>query len=417
MDERKRRFEYKWVIAALSFVMIFVGLGFFSSTRSLFVLPITEALSIPRSAFSLTDTCRFLSTAITNLFFGTLVAKFGAKKLVGFGFLCLCLSALCFSFSVNVWMCYLGGVLMGVGFSFGSTTIVSYVINHWFAEKKGTVMGAVLAANGLGGALASQILSPIINAHANGFRDAYRLLALLFFVVGIVLILFFKNKPKEPITPTGNAKRRGRDWVGIPFAQAVRSWYFYGIAVCIFLTGVILQGVFGTMAAHLRDVGFSADFVTTVLSIQSLSMTVFKFLTGVMYDRFGLRTTATVCSVTAVVTGLMFALAAPGPVGTVMAIVFGIFSSLAMPLETIVVPLYASDLFGQKSFDHILGILISVNTAGYALASPILNLSYDLCGSYTPALLVSCTIMAGVVILLQFVIHSAHVRQREIETE
>ncbi|MBQ9964138.1 MAG: MFS transporter [Clostridia bacterium] len=417
MDERKRRFEYKWVIAALSFVMIFVGLGFFSSTRSLFVLPITEALSIPRSAFSLTDTCRFLSTAITNLFFGTLVAKFGAKKLVGFGFLCLCLSALCFSFSVNVWMCYLGGVLMGVGFSFGSTTIVSYVINHWFAEKKGTVMGAVLAANGLGGALASQILSPIINAHANGFRDAYRLLALLFFGVGIVLILFFKNKPKEPITPTGNAKRRGRDWVGIPFAQAVRSWYFYGIAVCIFLTGVILQGVFGTMAAHLRDVGFSADFVTTVLSIQSLSMTVFKFLTGVMYDRFGLRTTATVCSVTAVVTGLMFALASPGPVGTVMAIVFGIFSSLAMPLETIVVPLYASDLFGQKSFDHILGILISVNTAGYALASPILNLSYDLCGSYTPALLVSCTIMAGVVILLQFVIHSAHVRQREIETE
>lgn len=417
MDERKRRFEYKWVIAALSFVMIFVGLGFFSSTRSLFVLPITEALNIPRSAFSLTDTCRFLSTAITNLFFGTLVAKFGAKKLVGFGFLCLCLSALCFSFSVNVWMCYLGGVLMGVGFSFGSTTIVSYVINHWFAEKKGTVMGAVLAANGLGGALASQILSPIINAHANGFRDAYRLLALLFFVVGIVLILFFKNKPKEPITPTGNAKRRGRDWVGIPFAQAVRSWYFYGIAVCIFLTGVILQGVFGTMAAHLRDVGFSADFVTTVLSIQSLSMTVFKFLTGVMYDRFGLRTTATVCSVTAVVTGLMFALASPGPIGTVMAIVFGIFSSLAMPLETIVVPLYASDLFGQKSFDHILGILISVNTAGYALASPILNLSYDLCGSYTPALLVSCTIMAGVVILLQFVIHSAHVRQREIETE
>ncbi len=415
MDERKRRFEYKWVIAVLGFTMIFVGLGFFSSTRSLFISPITEALHIPRSAFSLTDTFRFLSTSLTNLFFGTLIAKFGAKKLVGFGFLCLCLSALCFSFSTNVWMCYLGGVLMGVGFSFGSTTIVSYVINHWFAEKKGTVMGAVLAANGLGGAVASQILAPIINAHANGFRDAYRLLALIFFVVGIVMILFFKNKPKEPITATESAKRRARDWVGIPFAQAVRSWYFYGIAVCIFLTGVILQGVFGTMAAHLRDVGFSADFVTTVLSIQSLSMTVFKFLTGVMYDRFGLRTTATVCSMTAVVTGVMFALAAPGPVGTVMAIVFGIFSSLAMPLETIVVPLYASDLFGQKAFDHILGIFVSVNTAGYALASPILNLSYDLCGSYTPALLVSCAIMAGVVILLQFVIRSAHARQREVE--
>ncbi len=412
-----KRLHYRWVIAALCFVMIFVGLGFFSSTRSLFITPITQALGISRGAFSWTDTFRFLSTAITNLFFGTLVTKFGAKKLIGFGFSCLCLSSLCLSFTANVWMCYLGGILMGIGFSFGSTTIVSYVINRWFSEKKGTVMGAVLAANGLGGAIASQILSPVINAHANGFRDAYRLLAIIFFTVGVILILFLKEKPQETVTPTGKSKRRGREWSGISFSQAVRTWYFYGIGACIFLTGVILQGVFGTMAAHMKDVGFSPEYITTVMSVHSLSMTLFKFLTGVMYDRFGLRTTATVCSVTAVVTGAMFATLSPTPTGYVMAMLFGIFSALAMPLETIVVPLYASDLFGQKSFDHILGILISVNTAGYALASPILNLSFDLCGSYKPALLVSCAVMAGVVLLLQFVIHSAHVRQHETETK
>ncbi len=415
--EKRRRPEYKWVIAALCFLMIFCGLGFFSSTRSMFVAPITQALGIPRSAFSLTDTFRFLSTALTNLFFGTLVSRFGAKKLVGFGFLCLCLSALCFSFSVNVWMCYLGGVLMGVGFSFGSTTLVSYVINHWFSEKKGTVMGAVLAANGIGGAIASQILSPIINANADGFRNAYRLLAILFFAVGVLLMIFFKDKPKEEIVPGTPKKRRGRDWIGVPFSQAVRSWYFYGIALCIFLTGVILQGVFGTLAAHFQDVGFDAGFITTILSIHSLSMTVFKFLAGVLYDRFGLRTTATVCSATAVITGVMFALLTPTPTGMVMAVLFAIFSALAMPLETIVVPLYVSDLFGQKSFDHILGIMISVNTAGFALASPILNLCFDWFGSYTPALLVSCAAMAVVVLLLQFVIHSAHKIQKQIEEE
>lgn len=412
-----KRLEYKWVIAALCFVMIFVGLGFFSSTRSLFIAPITQALGITRGAFSLTDTCRFLSTSVTNLFFGTLAAKFGGKKLIGFGFLCLCLSALCLSFAASVWFCYLGGILMGVGFSFGSTTVVSYVINRWFTEKKGTVMGIVLAANGLGGAVASQILTPIINAHADGFRDAYRLLAILFFAVGILLLVFLKDKPQETVVQTGSTKRRGRDWSGISFTQAVRTWYFYGIAVCIFLTGIILQGVFGTMAAHMKDVGFSPEYVATVMSVHSLSMTLFKFLTGVMYDHFGLRTTATVCSVTAVVTGVIFALLSPTPTGYVMAMVFGIFSALAMPLETIVVPLYASDLFGQKSFDHILGILISVNTAGYALASPILNLSFDLCGSYKPALLVSCATMAAVVLLLQFVIHSAHVRQHETEAK
>ena len=408
--------KYKWVIAALCFLIILVGLGFYSATRSLFVLPIVNALHIQRSAFSLTDTCRFLANSVTNLFFGALVAKFGAKKLIGLGFSCLCLSALCLSFTVNVWMCYLGGVLMGVGFSFGSTTIVSYVINRWFVEKKGTVMGAVLAANGIGGAIASQILTPIITAHADGFRDAYRLLAIILFSVGVLLMIFFKDKPREEDTAAvTRGKRRGRNWVGIPFAKAIRSWYFYGIAVCIFLTGIILQGVFGTLAAHMTDIGFSAEFITTVMSIHSLSMTLFKFLTGVLYDRFGLRTTATICSVTAVITGAMFATLTPTPLGMVMAILFGFFSSLAMPLETIVVPLYASDLFGQKSFDHILGVLISVNTAGFALASPILNVCYDLCGSYTPALLVSCLVMAVVVVVLQFVIRSAHNVQKQIE--
>ncbi len=415
MKEVNRQWDYKWVIAALCFVMIFVGLGFFSSTRSLFITPITESLGITRGAFSLTDTFRFLSTSVTNLFFGVLVAKFGAKKLIATGFLGLCASALCFSFASNVLFCYLGGILMGVGFSFGSTTVVSYVINRWFREKKGTVMGAVLAANGLGGAVASQILSPIINAHADGFRDAYRLLALIFLAVGIILLIFLKDKPQESNVRHTTKKRRGRDWVGISFSQAIHSWYFYGIALCIFLSGVILQGMFGTIAAHMKDVGFSAEFITTIMSIHSLSMTVFKLLTGVLYDRFGLRTTATTCSVTAVITGIMFALLSPTPVGMVMAVLFGIFSALAMPLETIVVPLYVSDLFGQKSFDHILGIMVSVNTAGYALASPVLNVSYDLYGSYAPALLTSCTLMAGVVILLQFVIHSAHIKQTEIE--
>lgn len=413
----KKQFDYKWIIAGLCFLMIFFGLGFFSSTRSLFIAPISNALGITRGTFSLTDTFRFLSTSVTNLFFGVLVTKFGAKKLIAVGFLSLCAAALCFSFASNVVLCYLAGVLMGIGFSFGSTTIVSYVINHWFSEKKGSVMGVILAANGIGGAVGSQVIAPIIAAHAGGFRDAYRFLALLFFAMAVLLTILFKDKPHDAVTLSKNSKRRGRDWVGIPFSEALRSWYFYGIALCIFLSGIVLQGVFGVMGAHLSDVGFSTAFVTNVLSIHSLFMTVSKVLTGIVYDKFGLRAAATTCSVAAIVTGVLFAILTPTPTGMVMAIVFSVLSSFAMPLETIVVPLYAADLFGQKSFDHILGIFISVNTAGYALASPIINLCYDAFGSYSPAVLISCSSMAVITVLLQFVISAAHKKQREIENK
>ena len=91
---KKRKFDYKWVIVGLSFLMVFTVLGFCSSARSLYVVPITSALGISRSTYAINDSCRFVTTAIINIFFGALIARFGAKKLIGAGFVCLIVSML-----------------------------------------------------------------------------------------------------------------------------------------------------------------------------------------------------------------------------------------------------------------------------------------------------------------------------------
>lgn len=43
--------RYRWVIVAASFLMVFVCLGFCSSSKSLYLAAITEALGIKRSLF------------------------------------------------------------------------------------------------------------------------------------------------------------------------------------------------------------------------------------------------------------------------------------------------------------------------------------------------------------------------------
>lgn len=48
---KTKRFDYKWVIIGANFLMIFTVLGFCSSSRSLYVAAITEALAMPRSIF------------------------------------------------------------------------------------------------------------------------------------------------------------------------------------------------------------------------------------------------------------------------------------------------------------------------------------------------------------------------------
>ena len=80
-------------------------------------------------------------------------------------------------------------------------------------------------------------------------------------------------------------------------------------------------------------------------------------------------------------------------------------------------PIYASDLFGKKSYGKILGIFVSVNTAGYAVGAPVMNISYDVFGSYTPALILVASIMCVMLILLQFVITASHKEQRRVIAE
>ena len=415
--EKKRKFDYKWVVIAVCFLMIMITLGFCSSTKSLYLDVVCDNLNIDRSAFSLNDTCRFVANAIVNLFFGALVHKFGTKKLMIAGVVALVGAEVLFATATSLWMFYLGGALLGVGFSWTGTTMIGCVVNKWCRENRGTIMGAVLAANGIGGAIAIQILSPIIEAGGKQYRNAYMISAFAVLAVGILILIFMRESPKnfDASTPIHTKKKgRGEPWVGVEFSRAKLMPYFYVALVCIFLTGFCLQGTGGVAKAHMKDMGIDPAYIATVLSFSSLTLALFKFLTGFVYDKLGLRFTSTMCSTTAAVVTFMLAFLNNSPLGMAMAMIYCIFKSLALPLETIMLPIYASDLFGERSYEKVLGIFVSVNVSGYALGSPALNLCYDMFGTYKPMLIACAVIMAVVTIVLQFVISKAHKVRAEV---
>ena len=364
------------------------------------------------AAFADRMSVRYITTAIINLFFGVLIGKFGAKKLICAGCVSLIISCLIYSLAKNVYVFYLGGVFLGLGLSWTTTTMVGFVIHKWCKKNTGTIMGAVLASNGFGAAIAMQVLSPIIYREGNPFayRDAYRLVAILLLIVAVLVAIFFKNEPVHPEEPETSAvkKRRGRSWPGIAWSNAVKRIYFYGALICIFLIGLILQGISGIVAPHLSDVGLTPAFVATAMSAHAIALSCFKFLTGFLYDKFGLRITSGICIVTAAVVFIILSLVSTSPVGMVLAFCYCILSALALPLETVMLPIFTADLFGEKSYDKILGIVVSVNTAGYAVGAPVINLCYDLTGSYNTGLYIGCGLMLVVLIAMQFVISAAN---------
>lgn len=417
----KKILENKWTVVGLCFLMVMVSLGFASSTKSLFPDEIAKSLGVERSLIAIGESCRYVATAIVNVFFGTLIVKFGPKKLICAGFLSLTLSMLLYSIADNLALIYVAGTLLGVGFSWTTTTMVGYVVGLWCSENKGTIMGLILASNGLGGAIAIQLAGGLINPEVVGsYRSAYRMIAAVLCVTGVLILLLFRDKKDnaaEVKLSSKNAKKRGQDWVGISFSEAKRKFYFWGALVCIFLSGLTLQGTNGIVAMHFKDVGIDYGAVKALLSFGSIILASAKFFTGFLYDRAGLRVTATTCTLIATVSLFLLSAIKGNEIGFVLAIVYTVIAQYALPLETIMLPIYASDLFGQASYAKIMGLFVSVNTAGFAVGAPFMNLCYDLFGSYVPSLVLVGCLMLGMAVLLQFVISAAHKEQRRVEKE
>lgn len=442
---------YKWVIAVLSGLIIFVGLGWNSGTRSLYTRTITVLRDIDRASYSLSTSIRFGTTAILSLFFGAMIGKMGAKKMVLCGITSLFVSCVINSVATELWMFYVAAVFLGTGLAWCTTSLVGFVINRWFTEKRGTVTGVVLASNSLGAAIGTQVLSPLIYKQENlvaavertreagitvsnirpqetlfkflgtdfGYQDAYTLVAGVLVVIFIIVALFYKEAPaghKETGEKPAKGKKkpsRAAAWVGMSFSEAIRKPYFYLIVLCVYLTGASLQAANGIAAPHMEDCEITGEMVAWAVSAHSLVLSCAKILGGVSFDKFGLRKTLLVMHTIGTVSLLLLAFVTRAEhYGLAMA--YETMVSLAMPLETIMLPLITADLFGDKDYAKMMGIMVAVNTFGHATGEPIANLVYEFTGRYNGILFVFAGIMAVVLICFQLVMNKSNADRKEI---
>lgn len=390
MNRHSKKIEYQWAIVALCCLMVMTVLGFCSSSKSIYISPVCTALGISRSAFSFNESARYITTSVVNMFFGVLIYRFGAKRLICCGFVSLIASMLIYFFSTSVFGFLAGGVLLGLGISFTTTTMVGAVINKWCKKNKGSIMGLVLASNGIGATIAIQVLSPIIhNGDAFGYRSSYRLSALILTVVLILILIFFKNAPQksEVSTDTPLPQKERPDYKAV-----LKTPYLYPAALFIFIAGMVLQSVYGIAAPLFEDSGISSNNVANILSLSSMLLFVTKFGVGFIYDKTGVRHTSTICYSSAIIAVALLLLVSESS-NLLLAYGYTAFVALALPLETIMLPIYARELFGEKRFNEALGIFVSINTAGYAVGAPLANLCFDLFGNYNICLYISIALM------------------------
>lgn len=420
LKAKKKKFDYSYVILALCFICVCTSLGLCSSGKQYYLTAITAALDIPRSLYSITDTIRYGITTGLSLCLGFFIMKFGVKKLLCVGFTCLIGFAYISSIANTLWGFYLGAVLLGVGLSWTSTAMMSVVVGTWCKKNKGTMTGIILSANGLGGAIAVQIISPIIFKPSDhpfgydpfGYRNSYRLVALILAVVLLLVLLLFRDRPKgmdksQVVVGKKKKKARGIGWVGMDFAQAKRKPYFYLAMVCIFLTGMSLQGIGGISTPHMYDMGFDKQFVANLGTITSLCLMGTKIFAGFVYDRTGIKITMNICFVCAALSLVLLVILENNSIGMFIAYVRGIAGTIALPLETVMLPLFANEMFGDKGFIKALGAFSASNYLGLALGGPFANICFDIFGNYNASFIILALFMAFAIVVMNIVVRLA----------
>ncbi|MBQ4489735.1 MAG: hypothetical protein II965_00635, partial [Pyramidobacter sp.] len=78
-EETQHNPSYRWVIAVVCFLMMFVTMGFGNSPNGQYLGPVTKEFGLSRADFALTFSMRYLFTMTFNLLWGKLFLRMGAQ--------------------------------------------------------------------------------------------------------------------------------------------------------------------------------------------------------------------------------------------------------------------------------------------------------------------------------------------------
>ena len=87
------------------------------------------------------------------------------------------------------------GVLVGTGSGVTALVLAAVVVNRWFEERRGLVLGLLTAANATGQLVFLPLLAKLVTTH--GWRSAVYFVAAIAGLVFLAVFFWLKNSPSD----------------------------------------------------------------------------------------------------------------------------------------------------------------------------------------------------------------------------
>lgn len=296
---------------------------------------------------------------------------------------------------------YIVGCLVGLGFFGCSYAVVPVIVNAWFVEKNGSVMGATAACGGIVAMVLSMVFPTLIESM--GWRTGYIFLGVVVFLLTVPAgALLLHSAPEDvglsPYGADANGSAQAaeaHEEGGMSFGQALKSPKLWA-TIASFLLPAVTVTVTQHLAAHFVSVGFSAVIAGVFMSVISAGIIVTNPLAGVLSDKMGLMKAFLLCSALYLVSFILLP-----STGSIAIICVGLLlMSIGNANTSVFAPMMTGSIFGQRDYAAIWGLISMACVLGQAIGAPLWGLAYDLTGGYAIGMYISAVVVATAFVIL-----------------
>lgn len=249
--------HYAWVVAAVIFLVMLTTAGV-RSTPGVLIVPLEKEFGWNRATISVAVAVNLALYGLVGPFAAAIMAALGVRRTVIISLAILAVGVASTTMMTQSWqMILLWGLVVGGGTGMTAIVLGATVVNRWFSERRGLVLGLLTASSATGQLVFLPILATFVQYQ--GWRAAVLLIAgTSLFVIPLVLFLL-RDKPADmglrPFGATDEDEPPAMNSAitANPFKAAIvalkdgtQSRDFWLLAGSFFVCGASTNGLIGT---------------------------------------------------------------------------------------------------------------------------------------------------------------------------
>ena len=292
--------HYGWVVAGVAFLVLICAAGV-RATPGVLIVPLEAAFGWDRGTISVAAAISLVLYGLLGPFAGAAMQRYGVRRPVLAALLLLVLALALSTAMTQPWHLMLTwGLMVGVGSGALATVFAATVVNRWFNERRGLVMGVLAASSAMGQLVFLPLLGWIVETRG-WIALSWTLAAVLAVLVPLYAWLMVEHPAQlglkaygatdaapapEATASTGNPLMMA--WQALARAARVRDfWILFG---SFFVCGLSTNGLIGThFIAFCFDGGIPEVRAAGLLAMMGVLNLLGTTTSGWLSDRYDSR--------------------------------------------------------------------------------------------------------------------------------